>query len=349
MRQELVREVGAYQRRADLLTSYLITGAQAGPTQAMPPLRSLPHAQPSVSPPPSTIKHSFPTTMPTPATRPTRQPPAHLDIPPHVRKLFEPTAQPPRRVLLQDRYFADGEEDKELLARIMQLRVGSNPPSVISPQSLQQTTSTTKPSDTEVDREYRERINKLAGREIIPDPASRSLEDGSELTEEDEIATIMKEVHDEIRMDLLGAGTDNKGSSEPRPTKERKGRETRHRKRRPKKQTSSEEDTAEDTESDSEEADGQDLVSDGSSDEGSDGEVAKRRARMERERHLTFGERWELRKKERQQRKTGRPTNTPTDPLQEREKAFMARKEQEERAMKMKYHQECMRNYGKFL
>lgn len=60
----------------------------------------------------------------------------------------------------------------------------------------------------DVEQEYRERINRLAGREVIADPARAApptLDSTEELTEEEEIERIMRAVQDDLRLDVLGA------------------------------------------------------------------------------------------------------------------------------------------------
>lgn len=69
---------------------------------------------------------------------------------------------------------------------------------------------------------------------------------------------------------------------------------------------------------------------------------------MEQEHDLTFGQRWELRKQERRLARKTPGVPAMKDPLREREKAFMAKKEQEERNMKKEYHDEFIKKYGKF-
>jgi len=181
----------------------------------------------------------------------------------------------------------------------------------------------------EIDREYRERVNRLVGRnETTNTPeVQRPFLDVEETTEEEQVEQIMKMALDEARLDITSGPVADQGTDQQTKVKKH------HRKKE--RQQLDDSDTEEDLDS------SDDYSSDDSA--SVEEEVRKRRARMEKERHLTFGQRWELRKKEREERRKGRAA----DPLCEREEAFMAKKEKEEREKEEKYLALFLKNYYK--
>lgn len=351
-RQTLLQKIGEYQRRADQLAMRLAAGGNAGN-------------------PPSTVLASTtsqPSHTPTAHHRPARpppsssaaQPPSHhgLDIPKHALAALASTgtAGPPTPGGLggglPQHHFAD-EEDRALMERVMQLRVDVVTSSAGGGgQGGGHGSQGGGRSVEDVDREYRERVNRLAGREVIADPSAAtrpSILDAEELTEEEQIERILNAVHDDVRLEILGGpvAVATTSTSSSLPSAKKKNDRPGHRRSRRRGRRASDSDTSDDSSTDES---GDDDESDGTGSSNDDEEEAerrrRRRARMEQERDLTFGQKWELRKKEREERKAGRRDAADADPLREREKAFMAMKEKEERDKERKYRAEFIKKWG---
>ncbi|ELR22306.1 MIT domain containing protein [Acanthamoeba castellanii str. Neff] len=322
-RQTLLQKIGEYQRRADQLAMRLAAGAR---------------------PPPSSSA---------------AQPPSHhgLDIPKHALAALASTgtAGPPTPGGLggglPQHHFAD-EEDRALMERVMQLRVDVVTSSAGGGgQGGGHGSQGGGRSVEDVDREYRERVNRLAGREVIADPSAAtrpSILDAEELTEEEQIERILNAVHDDVRLEILGGpvAVATTPTSSSLPSAKKKNDRPGHRRSRRRGRRASDSDTSDDSSTDES---GDDDESDGTGSSNDDEEAERRRrrrARMEQERDLTFGQKWELRKKEREERKAGRRDAADADPLREREKAFMAMKEKEERDKERKYRAEFIKKWG---
>jgi len=324
VKQMLLNKIAQYQSRADQLATAVVGNPGYPPPQLPaqdprtgPMVPSTHPVGPSPPPPPALSPHSS-TQPPRLATPPPTPTPTHLDIPAHALRTLSTGSPPDANAAGLSQHSFASEEDRALLERINRLRNETTGAKVKATQTAE-----------EIDREYRERVNRLVGRnETTNTPeVQRPFLDVEETTEEEQVEQIMKMALDEARLDITSGPVADQGTDQQTKVKKH------HRKKE--RQQLDDSDTEEDLDS-------SDAYS---SDDGAwvEEEVRKRRARMEKERHLTFGQRWELRKKEREERRKGRAA----DPLCEREEAFMAKKEKEEREKEEKYLALFLKNYYK--